>query len=353
MSVETFAVSCVPHRGLCRDQNIKGYPKVKLFLAGSTNGTLVNWYEIHPFDILRMIGVVQHTRLLDEELIMATTKDTTPQIRSGQQQESIIQEEQFFLKRTKADIYNDAYLSFDFSMRNGIFTSEGPLTNTTKDVFSEWVHSLQSFLPPTWSLQTMIGDIIDNMDHVVESEANLLEIVDKYPPKKKAWSRSCSRGDPFSGYSCGLWELFHILSIGLVEYNHLILGDDDWTTSRTQDAAETLRDFIEHFFGCEVCRLNFLHAFDACANDRCNRLSTNAGEYEDWKEFPMWLYETHNAVSARLLKERAEQEGKPVPTKHHLVNVQWPSQRDCPQCWHGDGRWDPDKVFIYLRLVYW
>jgi hypothetical protein len=349
VSVETFAVSCVPHKHLCKDQNITGYPKVKLFLTGSTNGTLVKWYEIHPFDILRMIGV--QTTVLDEELL-TTTKDTTPQIRSGQQQESI-QEEQFFLKRTKKDIYNDAYLSFDFSMRNEIFTSEGPLTNTTKEVFSEWVHLLQSFLPPIWSLQTMIGDIIDNIDHVVESEANLLEIVDKYPPKKKSWSRSCSRGDAFSGYTCGLWELFHIASIGLVEYNNLILGVDDWTTSRTSDAAETLRDFIAHFFGCEVCRLNFLHAFDACANDRCNRLSTHAGEYEDWKEFPMWLYETHNAVNARLLTERAEQEGKPVPTRHDLVDVQYPSRFDCPQCWHGDGRWDPDKMFIYLRLVYW
>jgi hypothetical protein len=350
VSVETFAVSCVPHKHLCKDQNITGYPKVKLFLTGSTDGTLVSYYEIHPFDIMRMIGV--QTTALDEELMKTTTKDTTAQIRSGRQEESI-QEEQFFIQRTKKDIYNDAYLSFDFSMRNGIFTSEGPLTNSSKQVFSEWAHLLQSFLPPMWSLQTMIGDIIDNMDHVVQSEANLLEIVDKYPPKKKSWSHSCSRGDSFSGYTCGLWELFHIVSIGLVEYNHLILGDDDWTTSRTQDAAETLRDFILHFFGCEVCRLNFLLAFDACANDRCNRLSTDAGEYEDWKEFPMWLYETHNNVNARLLRERAEEEGKPVPTKDDLLDVQWPSRRDCPQCWHGDGRWDPDKVFIYLRLVYW
>jgi hypothetical protein len=45
------------------------------------------------------------------------------------------------------------------------------------------------------SFQTMIRDIIDNMDHVDGNKANLLDIVDKYPPPKIVESHSCSRVD--------------------------------------------------------------------------------------------------------------------------------------------------------------
>jgi hypothetical protein len=118
------------------------------------------------------------------------------------------------------------------------------------------------------------------------------------------------------------------------------------------DSAVVLKDFVENFFGCEVCRVHFLQGFNGCAYDGCNRLIDHVGTIEDWMQLPMWLYEFHNGVNIRLMKEKAEREGR-IPTPEDEIAVQWPSRKDCPMCWHDDGKFDPTNVFIFLRLTYW
>lgn len=109
---------------------------------------------------------------------------------------------------------------------------------------------------------------------------------------------------------------------------------------------------ISNFFGCEVCRLNFVTAYDACALDRCTRLKNEDMSLEEWIQFPLWLFETHNAVNARLLQEEAERQHQAVT---HLEEIarRWPDQRDCPKCWKADGSWDEMAVFKFLRVEYW
>jgi hypothetical protein len=74
-----------------------------------------------------------------------------------------------------------------------------------------------------------------------------------------------------------------------------------------EEAAVTIRDYIENFFGCEVCRQNFMKAFDSCAHDRCTRLDNNATTMDQWRELPLWLVETHNSVNARLCVKRVSE----------------------------------------------
>jgi hypothetical protein len=153
-------------------------------------------------------------------------------------------------------------------------------------------------------------------------------------------------------YITGLWELFHIMTVGLVEWNYFSNGDD-WSYYRVSQAAKVLRDYVEYFFGCEVCKVNFLHAFDSCEYDRCNRFVRGIGEPNDWMELPIWLFESHNGVNRRLIREKAKRDGKPTPTLEEERAVQWPSKDECPKCWHQDGRWDPDNIFKFLRITYW
>merc|ERR1711966_346769 len=83
----------------------------------------------------------------------------------------------------------------------------------------------------------------------------------------------------------------------------------------TSEVGDTLRDYIEHFFGCEVCRLNFLLEYDSCSLERCNRLTGEIGNIDSWKQLPLWLYEMHNAVNVRLFHEGIEQEKKDANRK--------------------------------------
>ena len=118
----------------------------------------------------------------------------------------------FWIEKTKYEIYCDAYLSFHFAMQHGIFVGRDGPDEKAKETFHLWIDLLNKVLPPNWPLQNMLSDIAENIETVLDSEKNLLEIVDRYPPPRKHWSHSCSRGDPAMGYTCGLWQLFHVVT---------------------------------------------------------------------------------------------------------------------------------------------
>jgi hypothetical protein len=40
------------------DQGVEGYPMVKIYQANSINGTKVPYFSLHPFQVLRMVGIV-------------------------------------------------------------------------------------------------------------------------------------------------------------------------------------------------------------------------------------------------------------------------------------------------------
>jgi hypothetical protein len=120
----------------------------------------------------------------------------------------------------------------------------------------------------------------------------------------------------------------------------------------TEKVARTLRNYIDNFFGCESCRQHFVATFDACGHDRCDRLKDEFSEKEmDWMQLPLWLYETHNAINVRLLKERVSRESRDA-SPEEIADVRWPPQWECSACWVSDGEWDEEFVYKYLRLEY-
>jgi Erv1 / Alr family len=145
---------------------------------------------------------------------------------------------------------------------------------------------------------------------------------------------------------------FHIMSVGVVEYNDKVVTDDGYAFYRTETVADDLRNYIANFFGCEVCRMNFLQAYDTCAFDRCNRLHNEVGDLAAWKQFPLYLFEVHNAVNVRLMKEQAERDNR-QPTHQDEIKAQWPYRLDCPKCWNSDGSWDEEIIYKYLFDQYW
>mmetsp|Transcript_19077 Transcript_19077/g.30760 ORF Transcript_19077/g.30760 Transcript_19077/m.30760 type:complete len:226 (+) Transcript_19077:321-998(+) len=143
-----------------------------------------------------------------------------------------------------------------------------------------------------------------------------------------------------------------LITVGVVEWNLNNVAGKTKSFYTMEEVAEMLRSYIEHFFGCEVCRMNFLHGFDSCNFNRCERLTDNIGDFDDWKELPLWLFEFHNGVNSRLMRERAESKGQ-VATSEELRAVEWPDRKHCPTCWHDDGRFDPDKIYLFMQLIYW
>jgi thiol-disulfide isomerase/thioredoxin len=353
--IQVHAVSCVKHRKVCQDFKILAYPAIRLFAAGSVNATESYTYmNLHPFGVMTKLGV--HVDDLSASYSNSDAlpdgnlerKDTSPRFKgkASATESTDVSPSTTAITRSREDIYRDAYLSLHFALQQGVFMTPDPLNNATATALHDWIELLHKALPPTWKIHALLQAVLDNFANVTQSEQALMHVVDQYRPPHTTWSQGCS-------YTCGLWELFHIMAVGVMEWNMMIIGPVPKTAYLPIDrAADTLRDFIQYFFACEHCRVNFMNAYDACSLDRCHRLHAPATTREEWMQLPLWLFETHNAVNLRLLQEAAAREGR-TPTHAEQRQSQWPLASDCPMCWRVDDSWDEEVVYKYMRLSYW
>ncbi len=216
---DVYAVSCVPHKPLCRAKDIHGYPRIFLFLGNDgkdEKGIEIDGPDLHAFDIMRMISEKSGTDTSAAvAMIGAMEEEASDNLEHAVLTGGNEDNNAFWIHKTKRQTYNDIHLSFEFAMKHGIFVGKDPPNEKARDAFGNWMELLNHALPPTWPLQGMITEIFKNMTSdkntttVMDAEENLIEIVDKYPAPRKTWSRSCPRDDPLNGYTCGLWQLFH------------------------------------------------------------------------------------------------------------------------------------------------
>mmetsp|Transcript_29125 Transcript_29125/g.44454 ORF Transcript_29125/g.44454 Transcript_29125/m.44454 type:complete len:575 (+) Transcript_29125:145-1869(+) len=371
MDVDFHAVSCTAHKKVCKKEKINRYPTIRLYPAESANYTEVKFFEIHCFTALRAFGLEldyeeddsksnkETTTIQNNHVaIMKTNKNNLrKQGRRISQQESsrtngVISKYRRD-GRTKSQISNDAFLSFDFAMRQSVYTEEGPLKNSTKLVFVEWIGLLKQALPPFWKIHNALDSIASNIENVITDEDALIEIMDRDGPSHQLNWNGCTNDDSH-GYTCGLWELFHILTVSVVEWN--VAAVTPRSVIPVEQVANLLSSYISEFFACEVCRRHFLSNFDACSQDRCHRLGNSDWSEKEWKQLPLWLWEEHNDVNIRLKREKKEREqggGNVRLTSEETWDAKWPSRYDCPSCWNSDGTWDDEIIYKYLRLKYW
>lgn len=106
------------------------------------------------------------------------------------------------------------------------------------------------------------------------------------------------------GYSCGLWLLFHSLSVRVAD-------------SESAAAFSAIHSFVEHFFNCQECRQHFLEMIS-------RKLDVIASQ----EDLVLWLWHAHNEVNMRLAKEE-EVSKKWNPNYPKVV---WPTRQQCSEC---------------------
>ena len=148
--------------------------------------------------------------------------------------------------------------------------------------------------------------------------------------KKKSWGGCAGSIPDKRGFTCGLWQLLHALSLGIADGNVGV-----WV--------EGVKSFTEFFFGCEECAKNFLKALD---KDEVKQLHSK-------EELVMWLWRTHNKVNARLSEEELA-EGTADPA---FPKVQWPPHSLCPECIPRKSTdslidWNEEQVLLFLKKFY-
>ena len=100
--------------------------------------------------------------------------------------------------------------------------------------------------------------------------------------------------------------------------------------------------------------------YDNCGHDHCNRLLSeiSVGATDDSNsarmELALWLWEVHNSVNARLMKEAAQRQNREVSYQETLAS-RFPTTKMCPDCWLDVNmtKWDNAKVYHFLDEWYW
>lgn len=344
--------------------NVKGFPTFALFERDSSVPHLLNEDDMTSERIAEIFGIqLQAPTAVLGNGVVDTQGEGADEVRPI----DILGASLNGLARTRETVYKDAALSFVHALKTGIFvhdndekaSSTSSLTTTQREIFSDWIDLLSWALPPAWILHTLINEIRNNIDYVMDSEENLLLVVSKHEELVTGgnikWSKQCSEHDERAGYPCGLWGLLHIVSMGVIERHRAVLGARDQVS--TQFVSRTMRNYIENFFDCKPCRDYFVSMYDTCGFNHCRRFkqSQKVPSSESWSELALWLWEVHNDVNSKLAKVAANAESTSgVSWKHKKVDIySWPSQGDCPTCRGKTGKWEKDALLAHLKRTYW
>ncbi|KAL7074202.1 hypothetical protein ACQ4LE_006338 [Meloidogyne hapla] len=131
------------------------------------------------------------------------------------------------------------------------------------------------------------------------------------------------------GYTCGLWTIFHILTVRAYKERK-----DDPKFDPVKEVLEPIHQFVVQFLSCEVCSKNF----DKMAKED-GLLSVHKPE-----NVVLWLWRGHNKVNKRLKGEPSEDPKFP--------KQQFPPESVCADCRNSDGSFDEEKVLKFLLNYY-
>lgn len=145
---------------------------------------------------------------------------------------------------------------------------------------------------------------------------------------QRQWVACKGTDSTLRGYPCGLWTLFHTLTV-----RELKVLQQVGQTTTAPEVLSAMAAYIKNFFGCTDCAEHFTEM-----------AHTIAGNVTTPVDSVLWLWQAHNKVNARLAGDGSEDPGFP--------KVQFPVGTLCPECRHVDGSWNELKVVNYLERMY-
>ncbi|XP_034951546.1 sulfhydryl oxidase 2-like [Chelonus insularis] len=188
-------------------------------------------------------------------------------------------------------------------------------------------HGNPAYLP-------FIRDAIENKTMI--SGGDFRELVESAEKKmhpvysgKEQWISCKGSISNRRGYPCGLWSLFHTLTV-----NYAAADEEDTPVDTPERILAVMYGYIKNFFGCSDCAEHFVEMAE----------KQKLFEVESTDEAVLWLWRAHNQVNSRLSGDITEDPEFP--------KIQYPSKKDCPQCRNDDGTWNEVQVFNYLKKKY-
>jgi hypothetical protein len=400
-TIDTYAVSCTAVPALCEIQGVFSSASTSLLHGGGGVYVLFQPHSTHGIRldqptaalVLDKMGV-NTTSLTDIKwrLQLAQGVDTTTSYGGTNHNAAVV--------RTLDDLKGDIHLAFDVAMRHFVYNrdhadengsessargSSLPLSNEQRTALKSWFLLIHKTLPPSWPIHGTVKELINSFMYVSKNEAYMLSILDANRPTATDFSPACRNQagratHATTDVTCGTWELFHAVTVGVVEYNKLSQAEGK-DHMAPEAAASIMRDYVRQFGmdGDDDTSTSqyFVQMADACLSTHCLKppkknnfwffanghssstdsstnttASKSSSLLSDWIRLPLWLSQVHTDINIQIAQEKTLAAGRQTTVQQHLVAA-WPPHRYCPSCWNAaTGVWNVEAVYQYLQLEY-
>ncbi|ELU03567.1 hypothetical protein CAPTEDRAFT_218956 [Capitella teleta] len=247
----------------------------------------------------------------------------------------------FDLLKSSISVHEQDLLSaLSYSLRHEIAVKSS-FSESSLEVLKGYIEVLSKYFPGSnnstsvtflhklnsW-LQAFKGDTLTSAMWLKGIQT--LETEDAHIPETEVWV-SCLGSKPgFRGYPCGMWLLFHTLTVRAADHSK----DPAF---KPKEVLTCMRSYIQEFFGCRECAKNFGKGA-VYIEERVNTAD----------DAILFLWRSHNKANFHLHGDETEDPAYP--------KIQFPSRESCPQCHlEKDGdeiKWDEGTVLTFLKTMF-
>jgi len=237
--------------------------------------------------------------------------------------------------RRRYSVYlSDLEKTVVFALHNEV-AFKNNLDNEATNALQQFIKVLKKYFPK----QSEIMDEIEHIDNwLEETDKNIdtQELADFIEPltssySDKEWIGCSGSQDKFGGYTCGLWMLWHQLTVGQYDAGE---GDPRYVL-------QAMKKYVEHFFSCRECANHFLNMI--------KNGSSIENEIKSYRDAVVFLWKKHNEVNLRL---RGDETDDPFYPKQVF-----PGSTFCPECYKDssvkkEAQLDKNKTFQFIHNLY-
>ncbi|RZC37276.1 Evr1 Alr and/or Thioredoxin domain containing protein [Asbolus verrucosus] len=229
----------------------------------------------------------------------------------------------------------DLETALRFSLKHEVATVK-TIQGEKLDVLKNYLTILRKYFPFGQGGQLFLSELlmaVSNTNQIKGSK--VAEIISRAEEEDslvfsspQQWLACKGSSPSYRGYPCGLWKLFHYLTVNAADQN---------INNRIANPLEVLgvmHGYVKNFFGCADCSQHFQ---DMALKKGMRNVSSLDSSV-------LWLWMAHNEVNKRLAGDQTEDPEYP--------KYQFPMKERCPQCRNGDNTWNLVEVFRYMKHMY-
>lgn len=226
--------------------------------------------------------------------------------------EEFLLEEDDIIRRRYTLYLNDLDKTVIFAINQEILLKQN-LNELEENSLRDFIDILIKFYPSESAIYDKISQVQNWLELKDQDKLDMQQISEIMEPVRNIaprWIGCRGSEEKFGGYSCGLWSLWHYLTVAQLEVGE---GESD-------EVLRAMISYVRNFFGCRECSSHFLQMV--------KNGTVIDSQVDNYEEAVLFLWRKHNEVNLRLSGDASDD---PLYPKGYF-----PPKKFCPDCYSGD-----------------